>query len=89
MSAYPVVPRVLRTEFLERVWAHEDARRHAEDTRNTIGAALVDRSVPKLVPFTGQSAGLVKDVLPAGEIVNRLVDETRVAAEQLLAAAAP
>ena len=87
-EAYPVVPRVLRTEFLERVWAHEDARRHAEDTRNTIGAALGDRSVHKLVPFTGQSAGLVKDVLPAGEIVKRLVDETRVAAEQLLAVTA-
>jgi enoyl-[acyl-carrier protein] reductase II len=33
-----------------------------------------------VTPFTGQTAGLIHDVLPAGEIVRRMVNE----AEQAL-----
>jgi nitronate monooxygenase/enoyl-[acyl-carrier protein] reductase II len=32
-----------------------------------------------LLPFTGQSAGLVRDILPAAELVRRLVSETEAA----------
>ena len=83
-----VVPRVLRTEFLEQIWDREDARRQAEDARTRIGAAIRERATDDLVPFTGQSAGLVHEVLPAAEIVKRLVEEMRIAAEQLRAATA-
>jgi hypothetical protein len=31
------------------------------------------------VPFTGQSVGLVREVLPAGEILRRLIAEAAVA----------
>ena len=34
-----------------------------------------------LVPFTGQSAALVHDILPAGEIVRRVVEEAEAALE--------
>ena len=35
------------------------------------------------LPFTGQSAGLVHDVAPAGEIVTRLMKETEAALGRL------
>ena len=36
--------------------------------------ASVERGRPdELTPFTGQSAGLIHDVLPAAEIVRRMV----------------
>jgi nitronate monooxygenase/enoyl-[acyl-carrier protein] reductase II len=83
-EAYPVVPRVLRTPFLDRLWSLEDARRLAGEARAQIGEAVQKRTPHELVPFTGQSAGLVHDVLPAAEIVRRLKDETHAAAKQLL-----
>jgi enoyl-[acyl-carrier protein] reductase II len=38
----------------------------------------------EMTPFTGQTAGLIRELLPAAEIVRRLVSE----AEEALAAAA-
>ena len=38
-------------------------------------AALRAGRAHELVRFTGQTAGLVRDVLPAGEIVRRMVAE--------------
>jgi len=35
----------------------------------------------ELTPFTGQAAGLVGDVLPAAEIVRKMVDEAEKALE--------
>jgi enoyl-[acyl-carrier protein] reductase II len=31
------------------------------------------------LPFTGQTAGLVHDILPAGEIIERMVSEAELA----------
>jgi nitronate monooxygenase/enoyl-[acyl-carrier protein] reductase II len=87
-DAYAVVPRVLRTEFLEQIWDRDDARSRVDDARTQIGVAIRERATDDLVPFTGQSAGLVRDVLPAAEIVNRMVEETRAVAEQLRAVTA-
>jgi len=45
--------------------------------------AVVARRAPhELVPFTGQTAGLVREVLPAGEIVERMVSEAEEALER-------
>jgi enoyl-[acyl-carrier protein] reductase II len=56
-----------------------------------LGAQLIDavRSGRghELVPFTGQTAGLIDEVLPAREIVRRMVDEARAALEAASAAA--
>lgn len=82
-SAYPVVPRVLRTEFVDSMWRPEDARRHADEARARIGEAIARRAPHEVVPFTGQSTGLVKDVLPAEQIVRRLVEEAEAAAGRL------
>jgi nitronate monooxygenase/enoyl-[acyl-carrier protein] reductase II len=47
-------------------------------------AALRAGRAHEIVPFTGQTTGLIRDILPAAEIVRRLVAE----AERALARAA-
>ena len=77
-----MVPRVLRTPFVDRWQSHpEEARARAEDLRSEIMGVVARRAPHELVPFTGQTAGLVRDVLPAAEIVVRMIGE----AEKVLA----
>ena len=84
-DAYDTVPRVLRTPFVE-AWRQrpDEAKRQAERLRGEIMTALREGRVHELVPFTGQTAGLIRDVRPAGEIVRAIVAE----AEQALVGAA-
>ena len=85
-GAYDVVPRVLRTPFVER-WQRrpEEASARAEDLRAEIMKVVARRTPHEVVPFTGQTTGLIDDVLPAGEIVRRMVSE----AEEALGRANP
>ncbi len=67
----PAQPRALRTSLTERLRADPesiDAGRVAADLR----AALLRGMGEDHLPFTGQSAGLVHDVLPAADIVRRV-----------------
>ncbi|MDQ5851839.1 MAG: nitronate monooxygenase, partial [Chloroflexota bacterium] len=82
---YDTVPRVMRTPFVDQWQQHpDDAREQAERLRGEIMTTVHERRPHELLPFTGQSAGLIHDILPAGEIVRRLVAE----AEQALVGAA-
>jgi nitronate monooxygenase/enoyl-[acyl-carrier protein] reductase II len=75
-NVYPTVPRVLRSPFVEEWQRHPDtAKQQAERLRNEIMAAVREHRPDKLVPFAGQTAGLIHDILPAGEIVQRIVTE--------------
>jgi enoyl-[acyl-carrier protein] reductase II len=80
-DGYAVRPRVLSTPFVDE-WNErlDDAHRDPDPLREAFGDAIAGRRVHELFPFTGQSAGLIDDVLPAGEIVRRLVAD----AEELL-----
>jgi nitronate monooxygenase/enoyl-[acyl-carrier protein] reductase II len=84
-GAYDVVPRVLSTPFIE-TWQDRpaEAEVQAEQLRGEIFGALQAGRAHELVPFTGQTAGLVDEILPAAEIVRRIVTE----AEESLARAA-
>jgi len=75
-GAYETVPRVMRTSFIEE-WQRspEEARREAERLRGELMSVVRERRPHELVPFTGQTAGLIHDVLPAGEIVRGMVSE--------------
>jgi enoyl-[acyl-carrier protein] reductase II len=75
-GAYATVPRVLRTSFV-RTWSGrtEEARREAQRLRDEVRSAIRGRTTHELLPFTGQTAGMVRDVLPAGETVHRMVAE--------------
>jgi enoyl-[acyl-carrier protein] reductase II len=75
-GAYATVPRVLRTPFVEEwLGRTQEARREAERLRDEVLSAIRGRTTHELLPFTGQTAGLVHDILPAGEIVERMVSE--------------
>ena len=80
-DGYAVRPRVLSTPFVEE-WNErlDEAHRDPDPLREELGEAVAGGRVHELFPFTGQSTGLIEDVLPAGEIVRRLVAD----AEELL-----
>jgi enoyl-[acyl-carrier protein] reductase II len=75
-GAYETAPRVMRTSFVEE-WQRrpEQARREAERLRGELMLVLRERRPHELVPFTGQTAGMIHAVLPAGEIVRGMVSE--------------
>jgi enoyl-[acyl-carrier protein] reductase II len=75
-GAYETAPRVMRTSFVEE-WQRrpEAARREAERLRGELMSVVRERRVHELVPFTGQTAGMIHDVLPAAEIVRGMVSE--------------
>jgi enoyl-[acyl-carrier protein] reductase II len=79
-NAYATVPRVLRTPFV-REWLGrtEDARGQASRLREEVRSAIRGRTTHELLPFTGQTAGLIRDVLPAREIVEGMVSEAELA----------
>jgi len=73
-TGYDVVPRVIRTEFVaEWQGRRDEVRERAEGLRGKIMASVGRGRPDELTPFTGQSAGLIHDVLPAAEIVRRMV----------------
>jgi nitronate monooxygenase/enoyl-[acyl-carrier protein] reductase II len=69
-------PRVLRSPFVDQWLSQRDAaRQEAERLRVEIRDAIADGRFGELFPFTGQTAGMIHDILPAGEIVHGLVAE--------------
>ncbi len=82
-GAYDTFPRAIRTPIIEE-WQQrrDDAKREAERLRKELMATLQQGRLYELVPFTGQSAGLIRDILPAGEIVYRIVNEAEEALKQ-------
>ena len=76
-GAYNVVPRVIRTEFVSRWESRPDEAADESEQPAT------PRSWPpwaraghhEILPFTGQTAGLIRDVQPAAKIVKNLVAE--------------
>jgi nitronate monooxygenase/enoyl-[acyl-carrier protein] reductase II len=85
-GAYDVVPRVIRTGFIDE-WRGRagDAPAHAEELRTQIMGALRAGRGHELTPFAGQTVGLVHDVRPAGDIVRAMAAE----AEEALARTSP
>jgi nitronate monooxygenase/enoyl-[acyl-carrier protein] reductase II len=75
-GAFDVVPRALRTVFIDE-WQvrRADARRDAERLQDEVGSGVIRGRMEQFVPFGGQSAGLVRDVRPASEIVGTLIRE--------------
>jgi enoyl-[acyl-carrier protein] reductase II len=80
---YETVPRVIRTSFVEEWQRHpEEARREAERLREKVISVIRQRRPHELLPFTGQTAGVIHDIVPAGEIVRRMVAEAEQALER-------
>jgi enoyl-[acyl-carrier protein] reductase II len=67
---------VLRTPFVAE-WNQrlDEAKQEARRLRDELMTAIGQGRAHELVPFTGQTAGMIHEILPAGEIVRRMVAE--------------
>jgi nitronate monooxygenase/enoyl-[acyl-carrier protein] reductase II len=74
----PAQPRVLRTPLTDQLRDDPAGVDPAEIAPRIVEALRVGGG-HEYIPFTGQSAGLIHDILPAAEIVRRIVDEAEVA----------
>lgn len=50
----------------------------------TVPNARTTGDVERMVMYAGEGVGLIKDIVPAGEVVKRLVEETKHLIQQLL-----
>jgi enoyl-[acyl-carrier protein] reductase II len=82
-GGYGTVLRAIRTPFIDQ-WQQrrEEAKQHAERLRGEVLAATQQGKLHELMPVAGQSAGLIRDILPAGDIVRRMVTEAQHALER-------
>jgi enoyl-[acyl-carrier protein] reductase II len=73
---YGTVLRALRSPFIE-TWGErrDEARRQAERLLAELVALTREGRIGEALPAAGQSAGLIRDIRPAGEILRRIVDE--------------
>jgi enoyl-[acyl-carrier protein] reductase II len=79
-GGYDALPRALCTPFIEAWQRHPDAfAREIERLRREVLAAIQQGRGYEELPFTGQTAGLIHDILPAGVMVQRIVAEAEAA----------
>jgi enoyl-[acyl-carrier protein] reductase II len=79
---------VLHTPFVEE-WnqRQDEVEREAQRLSNDLITAIHQGRAHELVPFSGQTAGMIHEIMPAGEIVRRMVaeaEETLQGATELL-----
>ena len=81
--------RMLRTPFLAE-WdgRGDELADRADELGTELIAAILAGDGHEYVPFAGQSAGLIGDILPAAEIVRRTVEEAQDAIAELSSAEA-
>lgn len=84
-GGYGTVPRALRTPFIEE-WQQRrnDAKREAERLQGEVITAVQQGRLHEMVPFAGQTAGLIHEILPAGEIVRGIVAEAEEALKRVI-----
>ena len=74
----PFAPRALRTRLIDQLATDPDSVDPSVVGPELVRAIQAGRG-EDMLPFTGQSAALVRDVIPAGELVGRLVAEATTA----------
>ena len=77
-------PCALRTPFIEQ-WkgrSRNEVEQQAEQLRGMLIAGMRPGRDHEFVPFTGQSAGPVHDILQAAQIIHRMVREPRESLER-------
>jgi enoyl-[acyl-carrier protein] reductase II len=80
---YGTALRALRTPWID-TWQQRrgEAKLAEERLRSEVLPVFTQGRVHELFPAAGQSAGLIHDVVPAGEIVRRIVAEAQQALER-------
>lgn len=75
-QAYRTVPRVLSSAFVQELENDKEiVAREARILQGKIASAIEEGKFGELFPFTGQTAGQIKDILPAADIVRKLILE--------------
>jgi nitronate monooxygenase/enoyl-[acyl-carrier protein] reductase II len=69
-------PRALRTELIDQLESDPDAVDPAELGPRLL-AAVRSGHGEDLLPFSGQSVELIHDIAPAGELIDRIVHQSR------------
>ena len=79
-GAYQVAPRMLYSPFA-RQWEgrHDEARNQAKDLQDEIMGAIAAGKLGELLPFAGQTVGMISEILPAAEITRRIAAEAEAA----------
>lgn len=86
-GGYQTSLRAIRTSYIDYWLQHRDeAKREAERLREDMREAIKRGKQYELVPGAGQSAGMINDILPAGEIINRITAVAEDALSQSTAA---
>jgi nitronate monooxygenase/enoyl-[acyl-carrier protein] reductase II len=80
-TAYGAVPRALRTPFLEAWLQQRNGPTEDMERLRAEAKAANEGRLTELMPLAGQTAGMIREILPAAEIVRRIVTE----AEEVLA----
>jgi nitronate monooxygenase len=57
---------------------HEDARHQAKQLQDQIIEAIAAGKLGELLPFAGQTVGLIRGILPAAEITRQIAAEAEV-----------
>jgi enoyl-[acyl-carrier protein] reductase II len=81
----PFAPRALRTPLIDQLASEPDSVDPAAVGPELLAAVRAGGG-HDLLPFAGQSAALVRDIVPAAQLVERLVVETTQALERAHAA---
>jgi nitronate monooxygenase/enoyl-[acyl-carrier protein] reductase II len=77
-GGYPTQPRVLRTPFVDQWNQHpEEVQREANRLGEELLSAFKQGRAHELVPFTGETAGMIHEILPASEIVRRVMAQAQ------------
>lgn len=80
---YGTVLRSLRSSFID-TWLERraEARHQSERLLAQLLELTQQGRIGEALPAAGQSSGLIRDIVPAGEIVRRIVEEARLALEE-------
>ena len=84
----PAAPRCLRTPLIDQLRDFPEQIDGGEVGRQLVQAILAGRG-HEYLPFTGQSAGLIRDIAPAAVILERLLAEADAALRTAAAARTP
>lgn len=85
-GGFDVTPRLLRTPFVDEWLGRDDeVERERERLSADLLRAAQEGRAHELMPVTGEVAGMIAEILPAAEIVRRMVTEAEDAVGRVLA----
>jgi enoyl-[acyl-carrier protein] reductase II len=83
-GAFDAVPRALKTPFIEQWQDHcADTAIDTSRLQGEIMGAIQQQNMERFVPFTVQSAGLIGEILPARDIVQRVIEQATEALQNI------